>query len=320
MYEAEAVPYPKCNMFAMPPIYGGSGAGASAGDERLAALEARQQKILDDLKAMDAEVTKLSGGAAGAGVSAVVELSPKDVPITTLLVFEFLRRRNLCVSTSHCHSSLKRLPEELRASVETPNPYSATARPGASRLYFIWRSDGPPTLVQSPLTHAPIVGDGNIARFLCRVHELPLYEGAAASADATSMAVAAEVDKYLDLGRMIAKGSDKERGKLFKGINSTLHKQRFLADAAAGSGLMAGKPTLADLAVWAALEASGSRATACKMGDIARWDAELRALPEFAFLTDGDDEAGAAAGASGAGAAAGGSGKGSDQTQACAVM
>ncbi len=98
-----------------------------------------------------------------------------------------------------------------------------------------------PALTISALSHTPIHGEANIARFLSRLLPVNYEEG--------SCTTATDIDALLDLASQYAAGSGKDRAAILRTVAARLTGNQWL--------LGGGSFSLADVVMWSVISQSG---------------------------------------------------------------
>lgn len=266
VYTDTKVEMPTC-MYAMKSLHGESGEMQTipaTNDPDLQALMDRDQKISADLAQLTNEMKKLSeelGHTFGEsspivpsssnnkmkmssnlettlpkGVcDLVISVSPSRPSLSSILIAEVLKSNGIHVAmTVQKHSSLKEdIPGYMGA-------VRGRTQVNVEKVVFtyVWKEDLlTPSVMQSPLRQAKIVGDANVGRFLCRMLCPQLY-------DESNIDNATLMDKWIDLSVQMTNGSNKEKEAVMKEMNSYLGKNDYFCGVTL---------TLADITLLAAV-------------------------------------------------------------------
>ncbi|XP_066291410.1 aminoacyl tRNA synthase complex-interacting multifunctional protein 2-like [Branchiostoma lanceolatum] len=261
--------------------------GGSSGSQALDALEQRQENILRELDALQAEVAammqhlpasvKQQGSATASGATCgqaqlegpvrdiVINASPSSPPLSLFILYELLKQQFRCFGSVHVHSSVENVPEGLckclgngiRSDLRNRTDFQLA-------ITLIWKDVKPsPQMMMSAAYQTPIHGESNVARYLGRILQ-PSY-------DAQDPVTATEIDTWVDMaGTQVLLGNNKERAASLRSLNSRLGKHDWLV----GSGL-----TLADMVMWSALHQTGQAAGV--PANVKRWMQACNDQPAF---------------------------------------
>jgi len=172
-------------MYKLPPIQGsGQVADMMAIDQDpVAALEKRQESILDRLKALQIRVDSIQASTSGGKVNTqcsfevAIQASPLHPPYSLPLVVRLLNKKHglKVYTTCHVHSSYtKPLPQKLTDFLVG----SCAERSEADiKLALIWKDVGPdPVCTIGLLPDDCVRGEVNLLRFLGRLFGLGGYD------------------------------------------------------------------------------------------------------------------------------------------------
>ncbi|XP_078692546.1 aminoacyl tRNA synthase complex-interacting multifunctional protein 2-like [Branchiostoma floridae x Branchiostoma belcheri] len=261
--------------------------GSSSGSQALEALEQRQENILRDLGALQAEVAammehlpasvkqQVSGTTAGAACGQaqlegpvrdiVINANPSSPPLSLFILYELLKQQFRCFGSVHVHSSVENVAEGLckclgngiRADLRNRTDFQLA-------ITLIWKDVKPsPQMMMSAAYQTPIHGESNVARYLGRILQ-PSY-------DSQDPVTATEIDTWVDMAStQVLMGNNKERAASLRSLNSRLGKHDWLV----GSGL-----TLADIVMWSALHQTGQAAGV--PANVKRWLQACNDQPAF---------------------------------------
>lgn len=179
-------------------------------------------------------------------VDFVISLSASSPSFSPLIIGEMLKKRGVDIAfPTHLHSSCR---DGVSKDVLSPFGGLLTGRLGTtatSKVYFTFMfKDEPfcPSVMYSPLLQTRIIGDVNVARYLCRFLVPDLY-------DENDMDVVASVDQWLDTSKQMSVGNTKEKDAALKSLNAHLGKHAFVCDD---------QLSLADVTLLSALLANSS--------------------------------------------------------------
>lgn len=247
-----------------------------ATDPDMKTLMEKDRRIANDLVALTEEVKelsrrlghtfgepgqgvgKLSGGAALPGnrplslqlpegiTDLVISTSLSKPAFSAVLIGEFLKSNGVHLATvTQKHSSLaSAVPEHYFAVTGGLNGRIQCA---VEQLVFtfMWKEDPIcPALMHSPQLQTRIVGDANIARYLCRVLCPSLY-------NEDDINAVVEIDRWIETAVQLCNGSSKEKDSALKAMNAQLGKNDYFCN---------GQLTLADIVVLGALFANTAHA------------------------------------------------------------
>jgi len=232
-------------------------------------LMEKDRKIANDLDALTAEVKDLcqklghTFGESAPGVTAsgnqsfslqlpegitdlVISTSVAQPALSAVLIGEFLKSNNVHVATvTQKHSSLV---------TDVPAHYFAVTGGLNGRIQcsveqlvftFMWKEDAVcPALMHSPQLQTRIVGDANIARYLCRFLCPLLY-------NEDDIDTVVEIDRWIETSVQMCNGSAKEKDSALKAMNAHLGKNDYFCG---------GKLTVADITLLAALLSNSGHA------------------------------------------------------------
>ena len=107
-------------------------------------------------------------------------------------------------------------------------------------------------MMVSPSSQTPVHGEASIARHLARLLR-PSYDSVGAD-------VATRIDAWVDLARTLVDGNAKERLAVMRNLNGALGRSDWL---------VGGELSLADVAMWAAVQRSKQGGSAT--GNVKKW-------------------------------------------------
>ncbi|XP_077980006.1 aminoacyl tRNA synthase complex-interacting multifunctional protein 2-like [Glandiceps talaboti] len=255
---------PNC-MYKMSSIYGKDPVGRNVPngideDDPVAALERRQERMLEKLNKLKSDVEMLSkqmderattcNVVQSSSVRAtrilddsihdiVINANPSQPPLGLMVLHHLLTPRARTCTSVHVHSSVTSIDDKLRKCLLNG---TSTERSNAQIVFtLIWKKvNYGPEMNIAPVSQTPIHGEANIARYLARLLD-PSYE--------SSPELATLIDSWLDLAsNTMTRGSSKEKAVALRALNSHLGKNTWLV----GSSL-----TLADVIMWSAVYQSG---------------------------------------------------------------
>jgi len=256
-------------MYHMKSLHNNNNQDVEMADPDMKTLMEKDRKIASDLVTLTEEMKELSrrlghtfgesgpvgvqsvGGCAGKPISVELPAGITDLVISTslaqpalsaVLIGEFLKSNGVQVATvTQKHSSLV---------APVPEHYFAITGGVTGRIQhsvdqlvftFMWKEEAVcPSLMHSPKLQTRIVGDANIARYLCRILCPALYEE-------DNMDAAVDVDRWIETSVQMSTGSSKEKDSALKAMNAHLGKNEFFSN---------GKLTLADITLLGALLAN----------------------------------------------------------------
>lgn len=244
----------------------------------VAALERRQESVLQRLKQLQSSVSRLKqqynipdtvtkpsdcgeanrvnhdslsarwGGKSasipslGSGIlDLVINVSPTSIPLSLMVLCEQLCQNYAVIKATHVHSSVSdSVPDHLRNLLISNGSMQRTNAQMAITL--VWKKvDNGPQLVVDPTASMPVMGEVNIARYLTRL----LQPGV----DSDDIVKATQVDELLDIAQLqVISGNVKERAAAVRSLNATLGKQDWLTGT---------HPCVADVVLWSALHQTG---------------------------------------------------------------
>jgi len=231
-------------------------------DPDMKTLMEKDRKIANDLDALTAEVKGLcqrlghTFGESAPGVALsgnqsfslqlpdgitdlVISTSVAQPALSAVLIGEFLKSNGVHLATvTQKHSSLLN---------DVPAHYFAVTGGLNGRIQcsveqliftFMWKEDAVcPALMHSPKLQTRIVGDANIARYLCRFLCPLLY-------NEDDLDAVVEIDRWIETSVQMCNGSAKEKDSALKSMNAHLGKNDYFCG---------GKLTVADITSLAAL-------------------------------------------------------------------
>ncbi|XP_050394483.1 aminoacyl tRNA synthase complex-interacting multifunctional protein 2 isoform X3 [Patella vulgata] len=170
----------------------------------------------------------------------VVYLDPSSIPYSLLVLYEDLRKRFNVLATTHVHSSVLDVPDNLinifnNGEVKSRKDYQIG-------LTVIWKKvTNGAVLMVDPYKQSAIEGEVNIARYLQRLLN--------SQYDSQDIIEATQIDEWLDTAQIqYLDGSNKERAAVLRSLNARFGKNIWL---------VGDKCSLADITMWSALQQSG---------------------------------------------------------------
>jgi len=261
------VEVPTC-MYGMKSLHG-SGNGTMINPELQSLLE-KDKKIATDLVLLSRELQEMSmrlGHKFGESASALesplsikvknfgqdlpagildlaISVSPCQPALSAVLIAELLESSGIHVALpTQKHSSLREeIPSHLLAAT---GGLSGRVHHQIEKLIFtfIWKQDVfAPSLMHSPRLQTRIMGDTNIARYLCRLFCPQLY-------DESNIDIVLLADKWIDTSVKISNGNSKEKDSAVKAMNAHLGRSQFFC----GDSI-----TLADITLLSAILANSN--------------------------------------------------------------
>lgn len=247
-----------------------------ATDPDMKTLMEKDRRIANDLVALSEEVKELSWrlghtfGEPGHGVAKqggnlslfgnkpfslqlpegitdlVISTSLSKPAFSAVLIGEFLKSNGVNVAmVTQIHSSLvSSVPENYFAITGGLNGRIGCV---VEQLVFtfMWKDNAVcPALMHSPKLQTRIVGDANIARYLCRLLCPLLY-------NEDDIDAVVEIDRWIETSVQLCNGSSKEKDSALKAMNAHLGKNDYFCN---------GQLTLADIALLGALLANTAHA------------------------------------------------------------
>eukprot|EP00053_Salpingoeca_punica_P018611 m.183126 g.183126 ORF g.183126 m.183126 type:complete len:312 (+) comp17468_c0_seq1:174-1109(+) len=207
-----------------------------------AALEQRQTAVLDKLAQLEKDIAKHlpadagKAGAPAAAASGHEDLPPAKRPPPSSMAMQPAYPNDLTVSCASAPlaslivASMAKDDVFVRSfwhsSMGTPtaafveNVRRQPVRKTKTRISLLISKVEQPTLVVSPSQTAPIQGDSNIARLLCRLHRPELLGG-------NDIVLSTQVDQWIEAAEGL-QGSAKDTKKVLKDANAQLGKEPFL--------------------------------------------------------------------------------------------
>jgi len=244
--------------------------GPECSDPDMKTLVEKDRKIANDLVALTSEVKELSrrlghkfgetpqgfvkqASATTTGTAAPISLPDgiTDLVISTsiaqpafsaVLIGEIIKSNGVHVATvTQKHSSLVgEVPENYLA---VTGGLGGRIQHSIDKLVFTfqWKGDALcPSLMDSPREQTRIVGDANIARYLCRILLPHLY-------NEDDVENVLDIDKWIETSVQLSNGSSKEKDAAVKAMNSHLGKCEYFCNESV---------TVADVTLLAALLAN----------------------------------------------------------------
>ncbi|KAM9392023.1 aminoacyl tRNA synthase complex-interacting multifunctional protein 2 [Pholidichthys leucotaenia] len=197
------------------------------------------------------DLDTILGKDLGALRDIVINASPKQPPLTLLVLHRFLCQRYRVLSTVHVHSSVSDVPPQLLSCLGPRHADSYARSLFQLGFTLIWKDVPKLQMKFSIRNMCPIEGEANVARFLFKL--LAPYP--------SDPALATQVDSWVDTAFFqLAEGSTKERAAVLRALNSALGRNPWLV----GSEL-----SLADIACYCCFLQSGSASSS--LTNVQRW-------------------------------------------------
>ncbi|EDV19427.1 uncharacterized protein TRIADDRAFT_62144 [Trichoplax adhaerens] len=219
--------------------------------EDIRQLEQRQVNLLAQLQDLKLKVNKIAQQHGvtipepeeNAAVNVVITSSPNALPLSTVILQKLLvKRGRQCTFSTHLHSSFtSAIPSNTCKWLARYNTGVHTRRQGILISVMITNDDCPILKVDG-VSHTAIVGDGNIARYLCRLFLPILY-------DDSDAVMSTEIDSLLDsIETSLLNGNNREQNATLRNINAKIGKSQWL---------LGDRVSLADIVLFSAVKQSG---------------------------------------------------------------
>lgn len=196
-------------------------------------------KTIASTAAPSSEPIKLPDGTLDFVIS--VSANSPDSALSPYIIGEVLKRRGVDVAFPvHVHSSCK----NVNSIKSTQHKCLSTGRLKTStkakvHFTFIFKEDPfTPNVMFSPISQTKIIGDVNIARYLCRFLVPDLYD----EKDVNSVS---NIDQWVDIARRMSQGSSKEKDGCMKTLNAYFGKKH--------TYLCSGRLSLADVSIFSSI-------------------------------------------------------------------
>ncbi|KAM9843745.1 aminoacyl tRNA synthase complex-interacting multifunctional protein 2 [Aulostomus maculatus] len=203
----------------------------------------------------------LLGKDLGALRDIVINATPKQPPLTLLVLHSLLCQSYRVLSTVHVHSSVTSVPPQLVSCLGPRHADSYARQLFQLGFTLIWKDVPKLQMKFSVQNMCPIEGEANVARFLFKL--LAAYPA--------DPALATMVDSWVDMAFFqLAEGSAKERAAVLRSLNSALGRNPWIIGP---------EFSLADIACYCCVIQSGSSSAA--PANVQRWLKSCENLGHF---------------------------------------
>lgn len=183
------------------------------------------------------EPIKLPNGTLDFVIS--VSANSPDSALSPYIIGEILKRRGVDVAfPTHVHSSCKNSIKSTQHKCLSTSRLKTSTKAKVNFTFIFKEDPFTPNVMYSPISQTKIIGDVNIARYLCRFLVPNLY-------DENDLNSVANIDQWLDIARRMSQGSSKEKDGCMKTLNAYFGKKH--------TYLCSGRLSLADVSIFSSI-------------------------------------------------------------------